>query len=217
MNKRLALLVVCLTVLVNMLVSTIVLAEISVGVNEGDWIEYNVVYTGTPPEYYPTWVKVEVQSVQGTSITLNVSRKLLDLTQDSRNLTFDLETGAEDLIVIPADLNVDDRFFHENVGNITIGGVEDMAYAGARRTVVYATVSQIEFRWDKGTGFLLEATQSTAEFAQNWKADKTNMWQPQLFGLDPIVFYVLIIVAIVIVATVAFFIIRGREPSPTSP
>jgi hypothetical protein len=39
----------------------------------------------------------------------------------------------------------------------------------------------------------------------------------QLFGLDPIVFYALIIVAIAIVATVAFFIIRGRKPSPTSP
>lgn len=205
-----------LMVLVTMLVSVAISAEISAGVSEGDWMEYNVTYTGTPPDEYPSWVRIEVQSVQGTSITLNVERELLNGTSDARNLAFSLESGAPDLIVIPANLNSGDTFYHEGVGNVAIDGVEDLIYAGAERTVVYASVSQIEFHWDRVTGFLVDATQFTVEFTQNWEADKTNMWQPQLFGVEPIVFYALIIPVIAIVATVTFFVIRRRKTSPLS-
>ena len=181
------------------------------GVNEGDWMEYQVTYTGTPPDDHPKWIKSEVQSVQGTSITLKVERELLNGTSDTKSLPFYLETGAPDLIAIPANLNSGDTFFHEEVGNIAIGGVEDSIYAGAKRTVVYATVSQIVFHWDKTTGILLQADQYTTNFTQKWKAEKTNMWQAQMFGLDPIVFYALIIVVIPLVATVAFFLFRRRK------
>lgn len=109
-------------------------------------------------------------------------------------------------------MNKGDAFYHEDVGTIAIGGVEDAVYAGVKRTVVYATVLQIEYYWDKATGVLLEATQSTAEFTQNWKAEKTNMWQAQIFGLDPTVLYALaIVVAVVIVAIITIFIIRRKK------
>ena len=162
MNRRFAILLICLLFPIGLLSSVVVLAEISVGVKEGDWIEYNVTYTGSPPDSYPTWVRIDIQSVQGTSITINVRRELLNGTLDTRQLTFDLESGAEDLIIIPANLNNGDSFYHEAVGNITISGVEDETYAGVKRTVVYATGTQIMLYWDKATGVLLEAIQSTA-------------------------------------------------------
>ena len=37
-----------------------VFAEVAVGLKEGDWIEYSVTYTGTPPENYPRMDKIEI-------------------------------------------------------------------------------------------------------------------------------------------------------------
>jgi len=50
--------------------STIVLTQVSVGVKEGDWIEYTTSYTGNPPEMHSEWTRLEVTNVQGTEIKL---------------------------------------------------------------------------------------------------------------------------------------------------
>ncbi len=217
MNRKLGLLMTLVIILLGLLASSAISAEISVGVEEGDWIEYGVTYTGTPPEDYPTRLKMEVLGVQGTNVTLDATIKYLNGTQKTESLTIDLGKGAPDLVIIPADLNTGDTFYSgdEDVGDITISGVEERTYADARRTVVYASVLQIEFYWDKATGVALEATQSLADYTQNMKADDTNMWEAQPSGLpiDSTAFYVLIVAAIVIVLFVVLLAMRRRKQS----
>jgi len=208
-----------------MLVSATISAEISVGVSEGDWIEYTITYTGTPPKKHPTRAKVQILSVEGTNITLRGTVEYSDGTQETPTTTADLEAGKlGDGFVIPANLTSGSTFYDENEGNITISGVEERTYAGARRTVVQATIRQgtsysqgtLSAHWDKSTGVLVEAAVLTSELTMHVKADKTNMWQAQLFGLEPIVFYTLIIAVIAIVAVVAFLVIRRRKSSSLS-
>jgi hypothetical protein len=158
-------------------------------------------------------MRVEVLNVQGTNITLEATRELINGTTATHSLTVNLETGAPDLFIVPADLEDSDTFFHEDIGNITIVGVQDVPYAGLKRTIVIAAVVQILFRWDRATGVLVEATQSASEFTQHLKIDKTNMWQAQTFGLpiDSTLLYALIIAAVCIVAVVGFFFLRKKR------
>jgi hypothetical protein len=189
-------------------------AEISVGVKKGDWIEYQVAYTGTPPESHAiTWARMEIVDVQGKSINLNITTKYSNGTRLNETLTLNLETGQlGDDFIIPANLNSGGTFFDRNVGNITISGVEERTIAGARRTVVYAATSQTMFYWDKPTGILVEANSSLTGYTMITKTDKTNMWQPQILGLDSTTFYSLVIIAVVILAAIiAFLVIRRKK------
>ena len=232
MNRKLVLLMTWVIVLIDMLVPA-VSTEISVGVKEGDWIEYNLTITGTPEYTYPTWMKIEIQSIEETTVTVKLTMNMSDGTQDTQTTSANIETGSGgNVFIIPADLKDGDTFHLEYYGDITISGVETRTYVGASRTVVQATATPkeddvpIEFSWDRSTGVLVEVSQSQVNYTMSMKTDKTNMWQAQPFGLpiDPTLLYVLIIVAIVIVATVAFFMIRRRKklleeisPPPASP
>ncbi len=217
MKRRLALLLIWVIVL-TVIVPVAGLAEVSVGVKEGDWMEYEIEYTGSPPEGYPSWLRVDVISVQGTSIDVLATRELVNGTTGSHSVTVDLETGVPDLVLIPANLDDGDEFYHEVVGNITIIDVQDATYAGAKRTILLAPVTQVLYRWDRATGVLLEATQSSTGFTQHLLLDKTNMWGPQSSELpfDSTVFYTLILVAVVVVAVVVFVVLRRRKKSVCS-
>ncbi len=191
-----------------------VLAEISVGVKKGDWIEYQVALTGSPPaDHDVTWARMEVTNVQGKAINLNVTTEFKNGTLLYENITLNLETGQlGDDFIIPANLNSGDTFFDENVGNITISGVEERTYAGATRTVVYAATSETTYYWDQATGILVEGNSQFPDYTMNTIVDKTNMWQPQLFGLDPTVFYGLVIgAAVLVVVVLAFFVVKRKK------
>ena len=107
--------------------------------------------------------------------------------------------------IIPANLNVGENFT-SNEGNITITAVREKTYAGANRNVVYANTSETEFYWDKSTGVLVEADSSYPDFSITTKVERTNMWQAQIFGIDPFIFSVPIIA--MVIAVLAFFMIR---------
>ena len=214
MYRKLASIIALLIILIGTAPAAIS-AEISVGVKQGDWIEYQVNVTGTPPpDHDTTWAKMEITDVQGTDINLNVTTKFSNGTLLNEAITLNLETGQlGDDFIIPANLNSSDTFFDKRVGvgNITISGVEERTGAGATRTVVYATTSQTKFYWDKSTGILVEASSSYPNYTMHTKADKTNMWQAQIFGLDPTVFYALVIAAVAILVVIAFFVIRRKK------
>jgi hypothetical protein len=190
-----------------------VLAEISVGVKKGDWIEYQVALTGSPPaDHDVTWARMEVTNVQGKAINLNVTTEFKNGTLLYENVTLNLETGQlGDDFIIPANLNSGDTFFDKNAGNITISGVEERTYAGTTRTVVHAATSETTYYWDQATGVLVEGTSQFPEYTMNTIMDKTNMWQPQLLGLDPTVFYALVIGATVLIVVVLAFLIFRRK------
>ncbi len=209
MKRKLVLLMVCLAVLG---VSAVVSAEISVGVKQGDWIEYQVTTSGAVPEEHDVkWGKIEVLAVEGKEIDVKFTSRFSDGTEKIETSTLNLETGIiGDAFIIPANLNAGDTFLKQGEGTITIGGVEERTYAGARRSVVYAAASQTMFYWDRSTGILVEATSSFPDFTLVTKVEKTNMWQPQIFGLDPILFIVLVIVAVVAVLAI-FLILRMKK------
>jgi preprotein translocase subunit YajC len=120
--------------------------------------------------------------------------------------------------VIPANLTVGDSVYITGYGNITIAGETTGTSAGASRTVVYASFSQygtqLTYYWDKQTGVMVEATVVSGTMTGTAKATETNIWQPELFGLDPILLYSLIMVIIVVVVAVMFFAVRRKKKSP---
>jgi hypothetical protein len=211
MNRKVGLTTALLIVLIGV---GNVLAEVSVGVKKGDWIEYHVAYTGTPTEGHDvTWARMEIQDVEGKIMSVGITVKYSNGTQEEITTTFNLDTGQlGDDFIIPADLNSGDMFFDKNVGNITISGVEERTYAGATRTVVYAAISGTTYYWDQATGILVEGTSQFPEYTMNTVVDKTNIWQPQLLGLDPTVFYALVIgVVVLVVVVLAFLIVRRKK------
>ena len=211
MNRKLVLLIVCLPILIGILFSAVVSAEISVGVKQGDWIEYKVTTTGAvPAEHDVEGAKIEVIDVDEKKIDVKLTSIYSDGREETVTSTLNLETGQiGDAFIIPADLNAGDTFREQTEGTITVSGVEERIFAGARRSVVYASTPQTMFYWDRSTGVLVEATSSYPDFTLSTKAEKTNMWQPQIFGLDPFVFIALIIVAIVAVLAI-FLILKMR-------
>jgi hypothetical protein len=108
-------------------------------------------------------------------------------------------------------LDIGDACFDQNVGNITISDVEERTYAGATRTVVHATTSETTYYWDKATGILVEGTVQSPEYTMNTAVDKTNIWQSQILGLNPTVFYVTIIGATVLIVVALAVVITRRK------
>lgn len=211
MSRKLVLTIALLIVLIGM---GNVLAEVSVGVKKGDWIEYQVAYTGTPTEGHDvTWARMEIQDVQGKSMNVGITVKYSNGTQEEMTTTFNLETGQlGDDFIIPANLNSGNMFFDKNVGNITINGVEERTYAGATRTVVHVATSETTYYWDQATGVLVEGSSQFPDYTMNTIVDRTNIWQPQLLGLDPTVFYGLVIgAAVLVVVVLAFLIVRRKK------
>lgn len=211
MTRKIALHLICLAVLVGMLFLAVASAEIVVGMKPGDWIEYKVTCTGNVPEEHDvTRSKIEITDVKGKKIDIEITSMYSDGTEETATATLNLETGQiGDGFIIPANLDNGDPIPEQYEGTITISGVEKRTYAGATRSVVYASTSLTMFYWDRSTGFLVEATSSYPDFTIITKADKTNMWQTQIFGIDPFVFIVPIIA--VIVAVLAFFLIRKMK------
>ena len=189
-------------------------AEISVGVKQGDWIEYQIAFTGTPDAGHDvTWARMEVVDVQGKSINLAIATEFSNGTVLNETITLNLETGQlGDDFIIPANLNNGDTFLDKWQGNITISGVEEKSYVGATRKIVSAATSETTYYWDRATGVLVEGISSFTNFTMHTQVDKTNMWQPQTVGLDPTLFYALaIVVAVIIVAVIALLVMRRKK------
>jgi hypothetical protein len=211
MRKKFILVVASLFFLVT---AGVVVGEFSVGVKTGDWIEYNVSFTGSPAEKHDvTWARMEVYAVQGSQIDLNITVKFSDGTLEPQTATLNLETGQlGDDFIIPANLNVGNVFFDKNVGNITISGVEEKTYAGVTRNVITAATSETTYYWDQATGVLVEGISHYPEYTMHSIVDKTNLWQSQVEGLNPTMFYAMVIGAVaLIVVVLTVFIMRRKK------
>ena len=213
MNRRFALIFALAVVVMGIVPAIGFAAEISVGVKQGDWIEYQVSYTGTPdPSHAISWARMEIASIQGQEINLEMTTRFSNGTQLNETATLNLMIGQlGDDFIIPANLNTGDTFFDKNADNITISGTEKRTFAGATRTVVYGSTHNTMFYWDKSTGVVVEGKSTCAEYTLTTIATRTNMWQSQVFGLDPVVFYVLSIVVVAILVAITILVIRRKK------
>ena len=192
-------------------VASFVFAQANVGLKQGDWIEYDVKYTGSPPESHPDKIRIDVQAISGTNITVEIGRNLLNGTQDSKTVTFDLEIGAPDLIVIPANLSVGDFVYHSDIGNFTLEGIEDYNYKGVTRERVYATVVRTEFSWDRLAGIVVKAYHTTDTFTETLEAVDTNIVWIQSSEADQMLLYAVIVTVAIIIALIVLFAFRIRK------
>jgi hypothetical protein len=182
---------------------------VSVGVKEGDLIEYQVTYTGNVPEEHDvTWAKIEVTKVEDPQIELAVTSRYSNGAEETVTTTLNLFTGQiADCFIIPANLNLGDTFLEQVEGTITISGIEERTYANTKRTVVTASTTYTEFVWDRITGFLVEATSIYPDFILVTIAEKTNIWQTQTFGVDPL--YSIVLIAVVLTLIMVIFLRRN--------
>ncbi|MCK4367998.1 MAG: right-handed parallel beta-helix repeat-containing protein [Thermoplasmata archaeon] len=194
-----------------------------VGVKVGDWIEYDYTVTGeTYGTLYPTWEKLEFIGAEGT---VRITTHLSDGTERDQTKTVNVMAyihtlGPFQRFVIPANCTTGDSIYKSEYVNITIDGETTRTYAGASRTVVYASFlsyrAQFTHYWDKQTGIMVEASMTVPEMTVTAKATETNMWgapSPTLW----MQWWLWAIVAVGIVALAgAVYFLRKRKP-PIAP
>ena len=196
---------ICLALVFCSVCITFASAKVTVGVTKGDVIEYRVTYSGdVPSEHDVDWAKIEVTNVvENSKIEVSITSTYNDGTEDTLNSTLNLETGQiGDCFIIPANLSRGDTFLEQNEGNITISGVEERIYAGAKRAVVLGETAHTKFYWDQATGILAEATSYYSDFTLTTAAEKTNIWQTQTSGIDPLLSVILMALVIVLIVVV---------------
>jgi hypothetical protein len=214
MNKQLVTLIALLMLMFAFTASTTASAH-TIDLKKGDWIEYQVDAVGDfPGEHNVNWTRIEVVDMQGELIFLNVTVQLTTGPYAYYNDTIDFETGElMEGFFLPSNVTEGDVFFDTLVGYITVGGVEHRTYGGADRTLILGIAPETVYYYDKATGIMVEAHSSYPDF--NYTVDtvavKTNLWQPQILGLEPTVFYTVSVGAATAVAVVIVLIVISRR------
>jgi hypothetical protein len=196
----------------------------NVSVKAGDWIKVEYKITGWPAgEPYPDWLKLEFLSVEGTGATVNATMRMSDGTEQSDTVRVDLAAGGGEAFglsgfVISANLTTGDSVYMTGYGNVTIAGETTRTYAGASRTVVYASISQygLTYYWDKLTGVMVESSTTYSGITATAKATETNMWEaaPPAVGMT---WWLWVIVAAAIVALAIVVYRLKKRKTPTAP
>jgi hypothetical protein len=198
----------------------LVYAEPSTGVKKGDWIEYAVSITGPPldPSRNLTWYRTEILEVDGASFRANKTALTVTGILSSSIWNFNLNEGqVQSWAIIPANLSTGYAFFDiAKSANITIEGEEQKTLLDAGRTVTHASdPGKVYKEWDKATGVCVHAVEHTTNYTFITNAIATNMWSPQILGLNRTSFYTLItaiiVVAALILALVIVLIRRKRK------
>lgn len=193
--------------------------DYTVHVKKGDWIKYNVKETGTPPpEFNITWGRIDIKSVQGENIHTDVLTGYANGTIYPENgITLNVATGAiGDGFFIPTNLQPGDKYNSGYEGNITITGFEKIEAGGAQRTVITGDANQTTYYWDKQTGIMVAATSNLTGCTMYTTTGATNLWLPQILGLDSTAFYTLIVaimIALVALAAILSWQLRLRRKS----
>ena len=210
MFRKLPLAVIGLILVLSL--SNIALAELSIGVKAGDWIEYSVSYTGVPTEGHDiSWARMEVLDVDGTSIYVAIISRYSNGSTETMNSTLNLATGQLiDNFIIPANLNAGDTFYAQYLGNVTISKAQQQTYAGAARMVVSATVGNNTYVWDQSTGVSVEGTAEVTGYSMHTLVEDTNMWQPQE-GVDLMALCLVAVLVVIVVAVVLVAVWFGRK------
>jgi hypothetical protein len=191
-----------------------------VGIKAGDWIKVTYTITGLPAgQLYPEWLRLEFLSINGTIADVRATLRISNGTEQSDTGPVDVVSGSEVPglagIAISANRTTGDSVYIAGYGNVTIAGEVTRTYAGANRTVVYASFSQNEtqvtYYWDKLTGVMVEISSTSPDITATAKATETNMWGATTVRMP---WWPWIIVGVVVVGLVIFFLRRRRAARP---
>ncbi len=201
----------------------------TIGVKPGYWVEYSVKNTGSPPAAQDiTWAKIEILDVEGEQFHANFTVEYVNGTFSSNVGSFNFASGnTEAWIIIPANLSPGESFYDSSSNsNITVQGQLQKTVAGATRTVTYTNITLDGVvrnkQWDKATGFYIQSSDDITTAAPidvnnglaytvNAKAIATNIWSPQILGLNQTVFYVVIIIIIVAIVLIILTMVLTRK------
>jgi hypothetical protein len=188
------------------------LNESSVGVKKGDWIEYNVNVTGgvPPPKLAIDSYRIEILDVNGAAFQANFIVRYDNGTVDSSVWNYNFTEGqVGGWTIIPKNLGVGDIFYDcSEPVNVTIEGEEQQVVAGATRTITYASDSiRLIKEWDKVTGVYTYSKEHPKNLTLITNAVATNMWTPQILGVNQSEIYILI-VTIVVFSLLAFVLLK---------
>jgi hypothetical protein len=200
--------------LVSGLISS-VFADLSVGVKKGDWIEYAVTYTGSPSQGHDiNWARIEIIEVEGPLVYVSITSRYPNGSREILNFTSNLQTGKLiDNFIIPSNLNSGDSFLDQNIGNITISDVGEYVYAGATRTVLYASTNQNSYVWDQVTGVNVESTSEQPDYSMHTIILDTNLWQSSVnLGLSALVLIAFTAVIALVVASIIVLKYGKKKP-----
>jgi len=207
-----------------------------VGAEVGDWVKYNTFTAGQTPwkSEERDWVKVEVQNVSGTNVTLHLTTRFNNGSKNVQTINSDIKVGSVDTYIIAGNLSAGDKIFvayrHE-FRELSINSTVSRNYGGVSRDVNLLKWSVTlpyfedmmncsqEYCWDKKTGFLLETKQEA--FIPGYKNTtwgmwlmeiaETNMWEMGGGGSPPWEQYLLLTTLAVAFAVTGVVIFKNRS------
>ena len=211
------------------------LGELSVGVKEGDWIEYNISVNGTgsaPPTHDVRWMRITVLSVQDTTFAINLTARYANGTIGSAIWKFNFSEGnVGGWIIIPADLGVGDTFYDSSIHNhkpvnVTIQSETQKTVLGASRILTYGNDSFRHKEWDKVTGVFVGSSETYRNVTNKdgWYIDNltvtvdavaTNLWSPDAPAEGESMFYPLVIAVVLTAAVLSSVIVVARRRQVT--
>lgn len=189
--------------------------EFCVGVKKGDWIEYSINIRGPALDGLRnlTWYKAEILEVGDSLIVANKTALTVNGTLLSSIWTFNFTEGqVQGWVIIPANLGVGESFF-DNTKNtsIIVEGEEYKTILGATRAITYATdPGKVYKEWDKSTGVYVHAIEFTTSYTVITKVVATNMWSPEILGIEQALFFGIVGVIVIIGLIFVFFRVRKR-------
>ena len=196
----------------------IAVAQVEVGVKQGDWIEYELYLIQNELETSGKY-RLEVFSVQGNYVVMNLTLKYPDTSDE-----FDIVEGevGQDFLqgwIIPSKLSVGDSFHEDGSSRydefvVTISGKKEITCCGDKRQVVYSSDSQMEGMtnyWDVETGMLLEATRQTDFSTYHIKAVNSNLWKNKSEGSDDTILIYGIGASVVAAVAIGVFFLKIKK------
>jgi hypothetical protein len=239
--------IVPLVILVVVLISPTLVraANYNVGVKVGGWVKYGqvaVTWSGnvTEPSYVTDeekidWLKMEVESISGTTVSFNVTVHLNNGTQTPpQSSDIDVTGNAmSGIFLIASNLKSGDPITTQPSA-FTINETTTGRYAGASRSVnVFESTSNSSgytseyiVHWDQSTGIMVElyvkqpvSSNSSAYWEESLKATETTLWSADTLELvfDNLIYIITGIVLVIIVIAVVIVLRRKKSPPPTPP
>jgi hypothetical protein len=214
----------------------------TVGVKAGDWVKYQGSASGLEPDEFldlsqMEWMKGEVLSVSGTTVTVQMTAHYKNETDAVQKLVGDVASASGNLtfMIMPAGLEKGDAFpvamFDLGQVGLSINNTVTRTYMGVSRSINVLSISvsedaislEVGAYWDQATGVLMELSMQVSALDENMqmsiKAIETNMWSAGGFlggDLSSNLIYIVGIVATVIAVVAVAVILFLRKPKPMS-